>query len=183
MIGFKFRNIHSSSFNIGVKSDDRSLIPELRKNEFIIPGRHGVIDFGLNTYEKRPITLTIGLMKNENWEGLRGKAREIARWLSGKGLLIFDDEPDKAYEASVYTYVGIEQIKLMPMGILNVVFECQPFAESLEYRQVNIPNITTKPYEIPLNVNGTSETCCIITIKNTGITNINNISIVRKVEI
>ena len=65
MIGFTFRNIPSSNFNIGVKSDDRSLIPELRKNEFVIPGRHGTVDFGLNTYEKRPISLKIGLMKKE----------------------------------------------------------------------------------------------------------------------
>lgn len=183
MIGFTFKNIHSSHFNIGVKSDDRSLIPELRKNEFVIPGRHGTVDFGLNTYEKRPISLKIGLMKNDSWNELRTKARDIAKWLSGKGMLIFDDEPDKAYNASLYSYIGIEQIELLPMGTIGVVFECQPFAESLEYRQVNIPNITSKPYEIPVNVNGTSETCCIITIKNTGITNINNISIVRKAEI
>ena len=183
MIGFTFRNIHSSTFNIGVKSDDRSLVPELRRNEFIIPGRHGTIDFGLNTYEKRPISATIGLMKNASWEELRAKAREIARWLSGKGMLIFDDEPDKAYNASVYSYIGIEQIELLPIGTVGVVFECQPFAESLEYRQVNISNITTKPYEIPLNVDGTSETGCIITIKNIGITNVNNISIRRKAAI
>lgn len=183
MIGFTFRNIHSSTFNIGVKTDDRSLIPELRRNEFVIPGRHGTVDFGLNTYEKRPIQIQIGLMKNTNWNQLRLKARDIAKWLSGKGMLMFDDEPDKAYDASLYNYVGIEQIELLPMGLLTVTFECQPFAESLEYRQVNIPNIITKPYEIPLSVSGTSETCCIITIKNTGTTNVSNITIRRKAAI
>lgn len=183
MIGFTFRNIHSSTFNIGVKSDDRSLVPELRKNEFVIPGRHGTIDYGMNTYENRPITLQIGTFKNVTWEDLRLKARDIAKWLSGKGMLIFDDEPDKAYQASLYNYVGIEQVQLLPMGILSVVFECQPFAESLEYRQVNVPSITTKPYNVPLNVNGTSETCCIITIKNTGTTNISNITLRRKAKV
>lgn len=183
MIGFTFRNIHSSTFDIGVKSDDRSLIPELRRNVFVIPGRHGTIDFGLNTYEIRPISMRIGLVKNANWNELRLNARDIARWLSGKGMLIFDDEPDKAYQASVYGYVGIEQIELLPMGTLGVVFECQPFAESLEYRQVNIPGTTSKPYEVSLDVKGTSETCCIITIKNIGATDIKNITIRRKAEI
>lgn len=183
MIGFTFKNIHSSTFNIGVRSDDRSLIPELRKNEFVIPGRHGTIDYGLNTYEKRPITMGLGLLKNTNWEQLRSQARDIAKWLSGKGMLIFDDEPDKAYDAAVYSYVGIEQIQSLPAGLATVTFECQPFAESLEYRQVNIPSITTKPFEVPVQVNGTSESCCIITIKNTGTTNISNITIRRKAAI
>ena len=183
MIGFTFRNIHSSSFKIGARSIDRSVIPARRKNEFIIPGRHGTIDFGNNTYETRPISTDIGLVKNATFNDLRESARDIARWLSGNGLLIFDDEPDKAYQASVYNYVGIEQLQNAPAGMVHVVFECQPFAESLEYRQVNISSIVTKPYEIPLNVIGTSETCCIITIKNTGATNINNISIRRKAAI
>lgn len=183
MIGFTFRNVHSSTFGIGVKSDDRSLIPALRKNEFEIPGRHGTVDFGLNTYEKRPINMHIGLLKNNSWNQLRLKARDIARWLSGKGMLVFDDEPDKAYNAAVYSYVGIEQIELLPAGLLNITFECQPFAESLEYRQVNITSISTSPYEVPAQVNGTSETGCIITIKNIGATNISNITIRRKAAI
>jgi len=183
MIGFTFRNIHSSTFGIGVRSVDRSLIPELRKNEFVIPGRHGTIDFGLNTYEKRQITIELGLLKNTDWQALRAKAREIAKWLSGKGMLIFDDELDKAYDAAVYGYIGIEQIQSLPAGVLTVTFECQPFAESLEYRQVNIPSITTKPYDVKANVAGTSETCCIITIKNIGETNIEGITITRKVAI
>lgn len=182
MIGFKFRNIHSSEFDIGVKSDDRSLIPELRKNEFVIPGRHGTIDFGLNTYEKRQIKMQIGLMKNANWEALRQKARDIAKWLSGKGMLIFDDEQDKAYQASVYGYVGIEQIKLLPMGTFNVIFECQPFAESINYKQEN-KEITTNNYEIQVNAEGTAEACCIITIKNLGNEIIDDITITRKVAI
>lgn len=183
MIGFTFRNIHSSTFGIGVRSVDRSLIPGLRKNEFVIPGRHGTLDFGLNTYEKRPIQVRIGLLKKANWQELREKAREIASWLSGKGMLIFDDETDKAYDAAVYNYVGIEQIELLPAGLLEVTFECQPFAESLEYRQVNIPSITEKPYNIVANVTGTAETCCIITLKNNGSTNIEGITITRKVAI
>jgi len=127
--------------------------------------------------------MQIGLLKNADWQTLRAKAREMARWLSGKGMLVFDDEPDKAYDAAVYGYVGIEQLELLPAGLLTVTFECQPFAESLEYRQVNIPSITEKPYNIVANVTGTAETCCIITLKNNGSTNIEGITITRKVAI
>jgi predicted phage tail component-like protein len=179
MIGFTYRDIHSSNFDIGARSVDRSLITGMRKNEFSIPGRHGTVDYGANTYDKRSISLQLGLMKNTDHDALRQKARDIAKWLSGKGLLIFDDEQDKAYDAAVYDYVGIEQIELLPAGRLNVVFECQPFAESLNYQQVNT-DITTNGAEVPVVVNGTSETDCIITIKNTGATNIENITIRRK---
>ncbi|QAT43437.1 distal tail protein Dit [Aminipila luticellarii] len=182
MIGLSFRNIHSSFFGIGVRSDDRSVIPELRKNEFTIPGKHGATDYGMNTYEKRTISVILGLMENANHEELRLKARDIAKWLSGQGMLIFDDEPDKAYEAGVYGYIGIEQIELVPAGILTVNFECQPFAESLEYRQVNT-QLTASPAEVNTQVNGSIETCCIITIKNMGDTDIKDINIKRKAAI
>lgn len=183
IIGFKFRNIHSSTFDIWVRSDDRSLIPEMRKNEFVIPGRDGTIDFGMNTYEKRQIKVRMASAKNKSWEELRAHTREIARWLSGKGTLIFDDEPDKAYQAAVYESVGIEQVELLPVGAFIVTFEAQPFAEDIYYNQLIENNITTKPYSIPVNVKGTTDSCCIITIKNSGTTTINTITLTRKAEI
>lgn len=182
MIGFKFRNIHSSSFNVGAKSIDRSVIPGRRKNEFVIPGRHGTLNFGGNTYEPRPIGVELGIFKNASFNELREKARELAKWLSGDGVLIFDDEPDKVYQASLYDYVGIEQIERLPMGRMEVIFECQPFAESLEYNQVN-QDVSAIPTELELEVKGTAETPCIITIKNIGTTTIQNISITRKAAI
>ena len=183
MIGFTFRNIHSSVYKIGVRSSDRTVIPELRKNEFVIPGRHGTIDYGLNTYEKRSISVKITTVENTTWEELRASARNIAQWLSGKGMLIFDDEPDKAYQASVYSSVGIEQIQCLPGGFFEVVFECQPFAESLNYNQVYEAENTSNSFELLVNVAGTSETPCIITIKNNDISEVNNITLTRKAEI
>ena len=184
MIGVKFRNVHSSTFKVGAKTVDRSLAPEMRKNEFVVPGRHGTIDYGLNTYEKRKIPVKITTFDNATFEDLRESARDLAYWLSGKGPLIFDDEPDKLYNASVYEAISIQQIyECLPVGELDVVFECQPFAESLEYRGVNIPHVTTKLREIPITVNGTAETGCIITIKNVGSTAVTGISVRRKVEV
>lgn len=180
MKGFTFANIHSSTYELYVRSDNRTITPSLRKNDFIIPGRHGTIDFGNNTYEPRLITMQL-MLARKSMEDLRQQARDIAHWFSKSGALVFDDEPDKAYQAKIYSNIDIEEIAAY--GLSKVTFECQPFAESLEYRQVNVPSITEKPYEVPVNVSGTSETCPIITIKNIGTTNINNITIVRKAEI
>ncbi len=182
MIGFTFRNIHSSVYNIGVKSDDRSLLPELRKNEFFIPGRHGTVDFGLNTYEKRIISVEIGLLKNADWATLRASARDVADWLSGKGRLVFDDEPTRAYNASVYDPIGITQIQALPSGIISVSFECQPFAEDINYNQ-SLTTLSASPQDIAITSAGTQETPCLIYITNKGLTDIVGVKILRKGEI
>lgn len=179
MKGFTFANIHSSTYKLYVKSDNRTIAPTLRKNEFIIPGRDGSIDFGGNTYDTRLITMDLVLLK-KTMEDLRQQAREIAQWFSRSGMLVFDDELDKAYQAKVYNNIDIEEIRAY--GRAKVTFECQPFAESLEYRQVNT-TVTANNASIPLTVNGTRETCCIITIKNNGTNNISGITIRRKAAI
>jgi len=180
MKGFTFANIHSSTYELYVRSDNRTITPALRKNEFVIPGRHGTLDFGNNTYEPRFITMELFLVR-KTMEDLRKQARDIAQWFSKSGLLVFDDEPDKAYQAKVYNNIDIEEIAAY--GKSMVTFECQPFAESLEYRQINVPSIADNAHEIEVNVSGTAETCCIITIKNNGTSDINNITLVRKVEV
>jgi len=180
MKGFTFANIHSSTYELYVRSDNRTITPALRKNEFVIPGRHGTLDFGNNTYEPRFITMELFLVR-KTMEDLRKQARDIAHWLSKSGSLVFDDEPDKAYQAKVYNNIDIEEIAAY--GKSMVTFECQPFAESLEYRQVYVSSITDNAHEIEVNVSGTAETCCIITIKNNGTSDINNITITRKAAI
>lgn len=155
MIGFTFRNIHSSTLNVIARNIDRTVVPRRRKNKFVIPGRHGTIDYGEGEYEERQIIVELGVFENTNLEDFRENIRDIAKWLSGSGLLIFDDEPDKAYQASVNEYIGINPyieedyvIEAFAAGTIRVVFECQPFAESLEYRQVNIPSITAPLIEL-----------------------------------
>lgn len=179
MIGFTFKGRHSSEFNIGFKSDDRTAIPERRKKEFTILGRSGTLELESTEYEKRYITGTIGIMYVDRFEELRNKVRDLAGWLSGTGLLIFDDEPYKSYEASIYSAVGIEQLSLQPRGILDIEFECQPFALSTDLNRVlkDGSNTTT----VTIENKGNIQTCGTIIIKNTGTRNITNIRLMRKV--
>ncbi len=128
MIGFSFKGRHSSTLNIGVRSVDRSLRPAKRDNSFNISGQHGSPFSGEELYENRPIKMILALINNENWFELRDNAREVAEWLSGEGKLIFDDEPDKYYYATIKEYVGIEQVHLLPVGGVEITFEAYPFA-------------------------------------------------------
>jgi len=177
-IGFKFNDRHSKEFHVVALSDDRSLLPEKRRNEFVIPGRDGVLDYGNNTYEKRIITVDLAFA-SYNLPDLRGLARAAAHWLSGTGLLIFDDEPDKAYRAKVYQPLAITQ--LTTTGETSVPFDCNPFAESPYYNQIT-ETFTDNPHENKVRTTGTQDTPCLIYIKNIGTADISQITLTRKAD-
>jgi hypothetical protein len=71
---------------------------------------------------------------------LRSHAREIAAWLSSDKFekLIFDDEPNKYYIAQVSEELDL--LTFFESGIIDVVFDCQPFAYSNDRRHFFNPN-------------------------------------------
>ena len=181
--GFTFNNQHSSSFHIVMKSVNRTLLPAKRRDGYAIPGRDGTY-YGSDTpdYENRQIIVRISFRgEAHNLESLRERIRKIAKWLSAtSGQLIFDDEPDKAYTASVDSGLNLNQ--LMTWGECELTFNCQPFAESVQYL-TEVKDITKNDDTLTVSVDGTQDAPCIITIKNTGTTNITGITIQRKAEV
>lgn len=177
--GFTFNNRHSSDFNVVARSDDRSLLPEQRRNEFAIPGRDGTLDYGNNAYEKRIITVNIAIVAR-GLEQLRQSARDVAAWLDGDGLLIFDDEPDKGYRAKVYSPLSLSL--LISCGEATVLFECQPFAQSRHFSQFDC-TISTIPHTSAITSNGTRPTPCIIMLRNVGSGNLSNIKLIKRAEV
>lgn len=130
MLGLTFRGKHSyNDFGLVMKSDNRNLLPPLRKRKLTIDGKDGTWDFGGGSYEERQIQVTFELLAQNRAE-LRYKARKVAQWLNSKdgaAELIFDDEKDKYYIASVYNGVDLQEI--VNNGKFSVVFECQPIAK------------------------------------------------------
>lgn len=176
--GFTFNNQHSSKFGIYMKSDDRTLLPAKTQQSYTIPGRDGTYDSSEYNYQTRTITVQISFTgETDRLEDLRARIREIAKWLSGEGNLIFDDEPDKAYTAKVTGGISLTQV--VRQGQAKVSFVCQPFAESVQYL-TDTKDITENNDSLTVQVNGTQDTPCIITIKNTGTTDIKGITIQRK---
>ena len=177
MIGFFFASRHSREFNIAVMEDAaRGLLPSLRRNDYKITGRHGTTDFGNETYDTRQITVDICFISKDE-PNLQVLAREIAHWLSGKGLLYFDDEPTKAYDAVVYQAVDTDQ--LIRAKRASVTFECQPFAKTINFLQSTNPSVNSGS-TINIYSHGTQSTPAIITIRNIGNSNINNIKVIRR---
>ena len=178
-MGFTFAGKHISAIRgVAMRSMNRNLKPALRKNTAEIPGRDGWLDFGGDTYAGRQISVQIGFAPGSFAE-LRQAARQVAGWLSGSGLLIFDDEPDKAYKAQVIGQIDLEQLRFF--GAADVEFECQPFAEALGYDQL-VTDVTTAPAEITLTNKGTQRCPCLIVIRNTGTTDIDGLILTSKSE-
>lgn len=128
MIGFKYGGIHTNVYGIFAKSVNRPILPSMRKKQISIPGRHGSIDFYNDTYDKRIIDVDIKY-KSNTFAEMRTNARAIAMWLytySSTKTLIFDDEPDKYYNARVLS--SIDFASTMKLGETSIQFECQPLA-------------------------------------------------------
>lgn len=169
MIGWMYNDIHISSLKVISQSINRPALPALRIREIEALGRHGLYDFGSNTYGKRYIEVEIKYV-GDTFEELRARARDIAAWLSGiNGLkrLVFDDEPDKYYLAKLYDSVPIQNSYRIVTGA-KILFECNPpFALSINQDTV-IEDITGSGQLYSIDVSGTIETPQLVTITNFG---------------
>lgn len=165
--GFKFNNVHSSSVGLYMDTPERIIKPALRTNQYVVPGRSGTLDYGGDTYENIEITVKLAYRADTD---MRSQQRRAAEFLAMSGQLVFDDEPDKAYTAKVVNAVSLEQV--VRTGTMEVTFLCQPFAESLDYRQIVLTS-QALPVSIDPDIWGTQETPCIIRIHaDTAITNL-----------
>ena len=93
-MGFIFDNKHSGDMGVVFKSTDRTLLPAKRVTQYTIPGKSGTYDIE-DGYENREIVCTVAFVgEGYHYAGVRTRARAVAEWLSGEGLLVFDDEPE-----------------------------------------------------------------------------------------
>ena len=173
-MGFIFDNKHSGDMGVVFKSTDRTLLPAKRVTQYTIPGKSGTYDIE-DGYENREIVCTVAFVgEGYHYAGVRTRARAVAEWLSGEGLLVFDDEPEKAYSAKVVGGISIEQIAVT--GTCEVRFLCKPFAESLRYNQQDVKSVSL-PHTEAVNVRGTQETDGLIYITARG--NIQTLTMTR----
>jgi predicted phage tail component-like protein len=180
MIGFSYNGTHSRTYSIIAKSVNRPMLPALRRREVFIPGRHGMFDFGENTFDKRIIDIEIKYI-GSSLSNLRSSTRSISDWLSGydgEQQLIFDDETDKYYLAKIYSDVGLQNLFLLGQATLQ--FECDPFAYSTTYRGITA-TVTASGDIVSVSSSGTFETLPIITLKNNGASAITTFTLSREV--
>jgi phage-related protein len=102
-----------------------TLLPPKRNNSVSIDGRDGVWDFGGNSYEQRPLKVTIGF-EETSIAAVRAKIRVLAGIFSSAVSIAFSDEPNIAYQnCRIYSAPDLNDYEL---GMeLDLKFDCDPY--------------------------------------------------------
>ena len=162
MYGITFKDTHSSEFGVIIHTNANPMLPKLRVSEISIPSKSSTYKF-TDGYEDRTIRLVFKII-DKNFIEKRNRIRSIAQWLTGKGKLIFDYEPEKYYKAEVFS--GITPTIDPTVDTFEVTFLCEPFALAEYENVVAKDNITTTDTLTAIN-NGTYESNPMIEITGT----------------
>lgn len=155
--GLTFNGRHSGrSFNLYVRTLSNILLPARNDIRVTIPGRPGNLVFESEPNNK---TLSFLLTLVEPFEDRRASARQIAAWLSARGSLVMDYEPDMRYEVVSAASNVIAAIEA-GYDTFTVDFECEPY----QYGQKRDYSGTA----LSVVNNGTAPADTIITIKGSG---------------
>lgn len=158
MLGFTFRNQHTSAFTgLIVKTVNNPLLPPKRVKRIAVPGRDGSYVFE-DGFDNKQLEFQCVLVRGSIQER-RPRLREIAAWLSGAGDLILDHEPDKAYRVlRAVSDVGLvlENLK----DEFNIVFETEPF----QYGEQHVISVDTPtPFTVTNAGSAPAETLISVT--------------------
>jgi predicted phage tail component-like protein len=136
MTGFKFKNIHSSTFGV-VSSTSRPLLPAVKVSEVTPDFCDGSIDFSDSNehnrymYSDRVFEVCLQVSASDIYR-LLGKLEDVKSWLIGKGELIFDDSPDRIWSARVLQEIPFAPQLLGLYAELAISFRVEPFAYGIE---------------------------------------------------
>ena len=121
---FTYKGINSSKFGILLEYMPTRATAARQVQYISIPGRDGHLIYDDPNESLAPISIipecSIEDVSEEN-------LREIKRWLSGSGELIFSDEPNVYWKARLDTQIDYS-IPLKLMHQFALVFDCFPYA-------------------------------------------------------
>lgn len=170
---FTWKGIKDSAMGINALPYSRTLTPAQRVIQTYIQGRDGTYNWTDGTYDNGMISIPCIYFGSTAPETIR----QVAGWLTGSGPLIFDDEPDKYYQAYIYDAQEVERNLYEDSFTLSfIVF---PFA--LGAPQTVSQDLTYSGEAITINVEGTANTPCVITYRNTGAQVINTITVTQTI--
>lgn len=174
--GFTYNGIHSSVFGIVCDPQSRIILPEKRRVVTEIPGRSGHHMHSDGTYSSRQESFHC-YFKKLSGKTIAESARDIAAWLSNDGVLQFDNEPDKFYDA--YASGALPQERHLHYGEFDLTMTYSPpFAYTSNKQEQAV--ISASGGTMSAVMNGTVDTPVRIVIRNTGNTIIQNMRISRK---
>jgi predicted phage tail component-like protein len=116
-----FNNISSREFGLGVKTYPPIPQAEANINKYEVPGRDGFLTEDLETKKGIQIPVEFNFVNKD----VPQNAYLIKNWLKGSGDLIFSNEFDKKYKATIINTFDIASAIKM-FGEFTVTFDCQP---------------------------------------------------------
>ncbi|KEI94426.1 hypothetical protein N496_20050 (plasmid) [Clostridium botulinum A2B3 87] len=120
--GFIWKGIHSSEKGFKIISLPNITTPEKRVEKVVVPGRSGYLTIENNDYE--------GELKSVEFDYFDNRFDDIKQWLTGSGEVVFSNESDRYYKATIINKISLEQmLKKFHSGIVE--FDCQPFGYDL----------------------------------------------------
>lgn len=118
---FSFKGVRNDSLDVRMVAMPTRPHPA-RKGELInVPGRDGKLFIDEGVYDRILVTLRVIAGSNENID-------DINAWLSGEGLLVFGDEPERAYHARITKeFSRVNQNARLRGQAFTITFDCEPY--------------------------------------------------------
>ena len=139
-MGFSFQGIHSKEKKLKARITGYPMLPAFRNNTESIPGRSGILDFGMEysdhwTYNLDLILDYLSVFPEQDFSALVHRIDEINGWLNpyrGVQPLIFDEYPDRYFMARLNTEISMERVS-RAAGTFSLEFICpNPFGYAVE---------------------------------------------------
>lgn len=120
---FKFKEKSSRDYRMRIFNITPITRAAKRVTEYTVSGRSGTLFFDEDAYENQ-LKVVEGTLPNNS------PIDEVLEWLTGRGRVIFGNEPDKYYEGFVRGEIALNE-RMPDFRIFQVQFECQPFKYSV----------------------------------------------------
>lgn len=131
--GFTFKGRHSDRYGAVVKTRSRPVRPEVKASiaeAFAADGSYNFSDanpYGRFFYSDRIFELELRIGADSLRE-LELKVSKAARWLMGKGELVFDDMPAVKWDAAALSEIGFTPELTGRKAVMTAVFRVKPFS-------------------------------------------------------
>lgn len=159
---FMWNGINSQTYGIVAEKLPTPERDKERVEKITIPGRSGHMTLSDSTYDGQIRVVTCGLLDVAQKDA-------VFAWLKGSGLVMFSNEPTRAYRARITEGIPMERVNALFHSFI-VTFDCQPFA--YEY----VPTVHTLVASGSITNTGAMTALPIIVVTGTGILTINGVA-------
>lgn len=139
---FVYNGKDSRDMGLWVKSYPSIVRPAERFQEITIPGRPGSLTLleGIDVFE--PYIREVQIIVKPDAD-----IHDIMRWLVGRGIVNFGNEPDLMQKARVYDEVNFQR-EIVSLRSATVRFLCDPFKSSIFDTAIIEVDVSSSPYTL-----------------------------------